>query len=405
MEQKQQLLKQTPNKSFETQRSIFIALYFIVLSQFIFFVYSLWDFGQFSSPARFLSPNNVLYFLSSGIFISLFLILPSKKHSVWSSFLWVFIGVPTMSFFWTAGEVSLANFLESYSFILVYGGWLILSVYLISLIISGLIVRFIWNTSRLVRWRGIIALSPIILLLAVGVIIFTSNRIPETADGCLRLSTKKIYPCLLSFAKYKNDISICNLIQDIDIKEMCLSELEKSRTVINENKNKDNQSVNVIINNQNWQTYRNEQYGFEFRYPKNAVFSDKINSYGTKTMSWAVPFENKYDKFTTKSFSAIIFNNPCVDTRTLPNEKIIINGAEYYYDNPEWTAISGMSSVNRFKQYIVERNSKCIFFEERIAGTGTNETLPGDSSPTDFTSFFDSEMKTLDEMMQTVNLF
>ena len=280
-----------------------------------------------------------------------------------------------------------------------------MSVYLISLIISGLIVRFIWNTSRLVRWRGIIALSPIILLLAVGVIIFTSNRIPETADGCLRLSTKKIYPCLLSFAKYKNDISICNLIQDIDIKEMCLSELEKSRTVINENKNKDNQSVNVIINNQNWQTYRNEQYGFEFRYPKNAVFSDKINSYGTKTMSWAVPFENKYDKFTTKGFSAIIFNNPCVDTRTLPNEKIIINGAEYYYDNPEWTAISGMSSVNRFKQYIVERNSKCIFFEERIAGTGTNETLPGDSSPTDFTSFFDSEMKTLDEMMQTVNLF
>jgi len=405
MEQEQQLLNQTPNKSFETQRSIFTMLYFVVLSQFIFFVYSLWDFGQFPSLARFLNPNNVFYFLSSGIFISLFLILPSKKHSVWASFLWVVIGLPIMSFFWTAGEVSFTNFLESYSFILVYGGWLFLSVYLILLIIGGLTVRFIWNTGRLVRWREIIALFPIMLLLVIGIIIFTNSRIPETADGCLKLSTKKIYPCLLSFAKYKNDISVCNLIQDIDIKEICLSELEKGRTVINENKNKDNQSVNVIINNQNWQTYRNDKYGFEFRYPKDAVFSDKTNSYGTRTISWAVPFENKYDKFTTKSFSAIIFNNPCVDTRTLPNEKIIVNGAEYYYDNPEWTATSGMSSVNRFKQYIVERNSKCIFFEERIAGTGTNEISPGASNPKDFTLFFDSEMKTLDKMMQTVNLF
>lgn len=154
-----------------------------------------------------------------------------------------------------------------------------------------------------------------------------------------------------------------------------------------------------------WKTYRNDQYGFEFRYPKDAVFSDKTNSYGTRTMAWIVPFENKYDKFTTKSFSAVIFNNRCVSTRTLPNAKVIINGVEYYYDNPEWTATSGMSYINRFKQYIIERNSKCIYFEERIAGTGTNETSPGASYPKDFTSFFDSEMKTLDEMMQTVNLF
>ena len=140
--------------------------------------------------------------------------------------------------------------------------------------------------------------------------------------------------------------------------------------------------------------------GFSLKYPLNATMATSKGFGGAPIISFNVPFKDSYSKFTGKSLSIQNYPAPC-DVQA-PYTKRTINGVEYHYLNPAWTDTSGMSSISYFKRYLVERDSKCFMFVEQISGTGTNETAPGATAPSDFETFFDSEMKDLDVIMASV---
>ena len=183
--------------------------------------------------------------------------------------------------------------------------------------------------------------------------------------------------------------------------------------VENQNTNQVNDKQNNQTKNfstDNWKTYKNTEYGIEFKYPFSSIIKENelpngIYPKGGHYINLSVPFIDKYDSWVSKSIDIIITKSSCSDY--LPNttlEKRVINGISYLLQDPDWTATSGMSSISKWRKYFYESVDKCYMIDERLRGLGNNERPSTYTFPLDVNKFLDSELSDLDKIIETIKL-
>lgn len=162
----------------------------------------------------------------------------------------------------------------------------------------------------------------------------------------------------------------------------------------------------------NLKTYTNKEYGIEFQYPSTLTVAEnqwpaRSGSYDSGySIAVSVPFKTHYDAWTSKGIDITIHKSSCGDyLPTSLSQKKTINGIDYIFEDPEWGATSGMSSISKWRKYFYESSGNCYIIDEGLRGLGNNERPSTYTFPTDVNKFLDEEMLDLDKIMASVKIY
>ena len=169
-------------------------------------------------------------------------------------------------------------------------------------------------------------------------------------------------------------------------------------------------TINSASTTLSLQTYTNKKYGIEFKYPATANIIEKQLGRTDLTegtiITVGLPFKTHYDAWTSKGLNISIYKNSCSDyLPTSLSQKKTINGIDYLFEDPEWTATSGMSTISKWRKYFHESSGICYIIDERISGLGNNERPSTYTVPPNVDKFLSEELIDLDKIMASVKLF
>lgn len=140
--------------------------------------------------------------------------------------------------------------------------------------------------------------------------------------------------------------------------------------------------------------------GFTFKYPDNAKVTSQSNADGY-SVTVELPFTTQYDVWTHKTFTFMVKPDGCGTYSSTPINKEI-NGVGYHYENPDTGSTSGMSVRTKIRTYTTQFANVCYIVEEKLSGTGTNETPKGATKPANTEDFFTQELKDMDTILQSL---
>ena len=151
------------------------------------------------------------------------------------------------------------------------------------------------------------------------------------------------------------------------------------------------------VTTKNWKTYRNDRYGFEFQYPKEATLQPDNNG----TVSIQLPFEQGTNLI-SKNVQVVAVFSPSCPPLNMPR---VTDGPPVVKNNISFTQQfgleGGMNQLDESTRYVTVHNNFCValLFDLHSANyeavyRGTNQAIPPGFNKTKETLVFDQILST-----------
>jgi len=228
--------------------------------------------------------------------------------------------------------------------------------------------------------------------LLIGVLIILAIRIIATGLYTSRKST-------LIETEFKKEI------------EQLKGEIKKIKQELEQIKQKISEEPKEIseIDTSEWKTYRNEEYGFEIKYPKNFTIAEKGNKIEFNFPKAEYQGTQLFDVSITLSFESGFRNGKeellrkCYGGEPYPSWKVTINNVEFYQDH---YGDCGGGRCREYYGYYAIHNGNCYRF--RLSTYYCNRP-PDPESPSscgNLPEFNKKELeKTFEKMLFTFKFF